>query len=158
MWKHGTSSNGKDVIVASIPDCPWNLQSKYIDYPGRNREVKQQIVEMTLNGSEGERYRPRVACQHSYSHQEIKKNSPIAMRQSVAVEPTPTLTKIGQWLSRPKWTDELGRSELDEMWSYVGKKTNLDGWHTIDRKTGKYWLMSLEREKRWDFSFNLRHY
>jgi insertion element IS1 protein InsB len=28
-------------------------------------------------------------------------------------------------------------SELDEMWSYVGKKTNPRWlWHAIDRKTG----------------------
>ncbi|WP_250126554.1 IS1 family transposase [Chroococcidiopsis sp. CCMEE 29] len=36
--------------------------------------------------------------------------------------------------------DEPGvdESELDEMWSYVGKKTNPRWlWHAIDRKTGK---------------------
>jgi len=29
-------------------------------------------------------------------------------------------------------------SELDEMWSYVGKKSNLRWlWHTIDHRTGQ---------------------
>ena len=32
----------------------------------------------------------------------------------------------------------VGESELDEMWSYVGKKSNPRWlWHAIDRKTGQ---------------------
>ncbi|WP_250126553.1 IS1-like element transposase [Chroococcidiopsis sp. CCMEE 29] len=88
--KHGTSSNGKRRYRCLNPDCPYETFSQSIDYPGRRREVKQQIVEMTLNGS-GVRDIARVLHVSTATViQELKKNSPIAMRQSVAVEPTPT--------------------------------------------------------------------
>lgn len=45
--KHGTSSNGKRRYRCLNPDCPYETFSQSIDYPGRRREVKQQIVEMT---------------------------------------------------------------------------------------------------------------
>ena len=49
--KHGTSSNGKRRYRCLNRDCPYATFSPNLDYPGRRREVKQQIVEMTLNGS-----------------------------------------------------------------------------------------------------------
>jgi transposase-like protein len=49
--KHGTSSNGKRRYRCLNPDCPYETFSQTIDYPGRRREIKQQIVEMNLNGS-----------------------------------------------------------------------------------------------------------
>jgi insertion element IS1 protein InsB len=37
-----------------------------------------------------------------------------------------------------KAESEVEESELDEMWSYVGKKTNPRWlWHAIDRETGQ---------------------
>jgi len=47
--RHGKSSNGKERLFGGrMPVSNFSLNSAY---PGRNREVKQQIVEMTLNGS-----------------------------------------------------------------------------------------------------------
>ncbi len=46
--------------------------------------------------------------------------------------------------------DEPGvdESELDEMWSYVGKKTNPRWlWHAIDRKTGQVLAYVFGRRK-----------
>lgn len=43
-------------------------------------------------------------------------------------------------VERVETDEELGveESELDEMWSYVGKKTNPRWlWHAIDRRTGQ---------------------
>jgi len=92
--KHGTSSNGKRRYRCFNPDCPYEIFSQSIDYPGWRREVKQQIVEMTLNGS-GVR---DIACVLRISTatviQELKKSS-IAMCQSVAVKPTSTRTSGG---------------------------------------------------------------
>jgi len=51
MKKHGTSSNGKRRYRCLNLDYPYETFSQSIDYPRRRREVKQQIVEMTLNGS-----------------------------------------------------------------------------------------------------------
>ena len=49
--KHGTSSNGKRRYCCLNSDCPYETFSQSIVYPGRRREIKQQIVEMTLDGS-----------------------------------------------------------------------------------------------------------
>lgn len=88
--KHGISSNGKRLYRCLNPDCPYDTFSQSIDYPGRRREAGQQIVEMTLNGS-GVRDIARVLhISTATVIQELKKNSPIAMRQSEAVGPTPT--------------------------------------------------------------------
>ncbi len=43
---------------------------------------------------------------------------------------------------------ELDESELDEMWSYVGKKKNPRWlWHAIDRKTGRVLAYVFGRRK-----------
>jgi transposase-like protein len=50
--KHGRSSyNGKAPYRCCNLDCPRLTFSLNLNYPGRNPEVKKQIVEMTLNGS-----------------------------------------------------------------------------------------------------------
>ena len=49
--RHGKSSNGKERFRCWEAECPYQTFSLNLAYPGRNREVKQQIVEMTLNGS-----------------------------------------------------------------------------------------------------------
>ncbi|MDV2996056.1 MAG: hypothetical protein N4J56_005710 [Chroococcidiopsis sp. SAG 2025] len=49
--RHGKSTNGKQRFRCLEPECPYQTFSLNSAYPGRNREVKQQIVEMTLNGS-----------------------------------------------------------------------------------------------------------
>jgi transposase-like protein len=49
--KHETSCNGKRRYRCLNQDCLYVTFSQSLDYPGRRREVKQQIVEMTLNGS-----------------------------------------------------------------------------------------------------------
>lgn len=95
MKKHGTSANGKRRYRCLNSDCPSATFSQTIDYPGRRREVKQQIIEMTLNGS-GVRDIARVLHVSTATViQELKKNSPIAMRQSVAVEQAETRTSGG---------------------------------------------------------------
>ena len=49
--RHGKSSNGKERFRCLEAECPYQTFSLNLAYPGRNREVKQQITEMTLNGS-----------------------------------------------------------------------------------------------------------
>ena len=49
--RHGKSTNGKQRFRCLESECPYQTFSLNLAYPGRNREVKQQIVEMTLNGS-----------------------------------------------------------------------------------------------------------
>lgn len=49
--RHGKSSKGKQRFRCLNCECPYQTFSLDCAYPGRKREVKQQIVEMTLNGS-----------------------------------------------------------------------------------------------------------
>ncbi len=45
--KHGKSTNGKQHFRCLEPEYPYQTFSLNLAYPGRNLEVKQQIVEMT---------------------------------------------------------------------------------------------------------------
>jgi transposase-like protein len=49
--KHGKSSNNKQRFRCLNSECPYQTFSLNLAYPGRQREVKRQIVDMTLNGS-----------------------------------------------------------------------------------------------------------
>ncbi|MBD2309926.1 IS1 family transposase [Chroococcidiopsis sp. FACHB-1243] len=49
--KHGKSVVGKQRYRCQNTNCPYRTFVLSQTYPGRTRQVKQQIVEMTLNGS-----------------------------------------------------------------------------------------------------------
>jgi transposase-like protein len=49
--KNGKSSTGQQRFRCLNSECPYSTFGLDSAYPGRKREVKQQIVEMTLNGS-----------------------------------------------------------------------------------------------------------
>jgi len=49
--KNGKSAEGKQRYRCQNPDCPYRTFILNPIYPGRTRQVKRQIVEMTLNGS-----------------------------------------------------------------------------------------------------------
>ncbi len=51
VTKYGKSPVGKQRYRCQNADCPYRTFVLTQTYPGRTREVKQQIVEMTLNGS-----------------------------------------------------------------------------------------------------------
>jgi transposase-like protein len=49
--KHGKSAVGKQRYRCQNENCPYRTFVLSQTYPGRTRQVLQQIVEMTLNGS-----------------------------------------------------------------------------------------------------------
>jgi transposase-like protein len=49
--KYGQSSNGKQRFRCLNSECPRLTFSLDLAYPGLKSQVKQQIIEMTLNGS-----------------------------------------------------------------------------------------------------------
>lgn len=49
--KNGKSAEGKQRYLCQNENCPYRTFILNQTYPGRSRQVKQQIVEMTLNGS-----------------------------------------------------------------------------------------------------------
>ena len=88
--RHGKSTNGKQRFRCLEPECPYQTFSLNLAYPGRNREVKQQIIEMTLSGS-GVRDIARVLrVSTSTVMRELKKTRSPQTRQSKAGESTAT--------------------------------------------------------------------
>ena len=51
VTKYGSPPIGKQRYCCQNENCPYRTFVLTQTYPGRTREVKQQIVEMTLNGS-----------------------------------------------------------------------------------------------------------
>ena len=83
--RHGKSTNGKQRFRCLESEGPYQTFSLNLAYPGRNREVKQQIVEITLNGS-GVRDIARVLhVSTSTVIRELKKTHSPQTRQSEAI-------------------------------------------------------------------------
>ncbi|MBV9385449.1 MAG: IS1 family transposase [Chroococcidiopsidaceae cyanobacterium CP_BM_ER_R8_30] len=84
--KNGKSAEGKQRYRCQNADCPHRTFTLDPVYPGRTRQVKQQIVEMTLNGS-GIRDIARVLHVSTATViQELKKNPTTAKRQSESIK------------------------------------------------------------------------
>ncbi|WP_250126813.1 IS1 family transposase [Chroococcidiopsis sp. CCMEE 29] len=49
--KNGKSAQGKQRYLCKNPECPYRTFILDHSYAGRTRQVKQQIIEMSLNGS-----------------------------------------------------------------------------------------------------------
>ena len=94
--RQGKSTNGKQRFRCLETACPYQTFSLNLAYPGRNREVKQQIVEMTLHGS-GVRDIARVLrVSTSTVIRELKKTRSPQTRQPEAIKPTSTRTTRGR--------------------------------------------------------------
>ena len=93
--RHGKSSNGKERFRCLEAECPYQTFSLNLAYPGRNREAKQQITEITLNGS-GVRDIARVLhISTSTGIQKLKKTRLPQTSQSKATESTSTTASRG---------------------------------------------------------------
>lgn len=100
--RHGKSSNGKQRFRCLNPECPYQTFSLDLAYPGRKREVKQQIVEMTLNGS-GVRDISRVLRVSSATViQELKKTPATRIGESSGIGATATRTSVRGNLASPR--------------------------------------------------------
>ena len=93
--RHGKSTNGKQRFRCLESECPYQTFSLNLAYPGRNREVKQQIVEMTLNGSGVRDVARVVRVSTSTVIREFKKNRSPQARQSEAIKSTSARTNRG---------------------------------------------------------------
>lgn len=101
--------------------------------------VKQQIVEITLNGSEVRYFAQVLHVSPMTVIQELKKLAHLK----------PISQNLLQWLKHENVeVDVVGveepkeasieKSELDEMWGYVDSKKNPRClWYAIDRSTGQ---------------------
>jgi insertion element IS1 protein InsB len=128
--KYGRASNGKARFRCQQRErCGRTFLQTYA-YPGRLPYVKQQMVEMTLNGS-GIRDIARVLhVGPNTVIKELKKASALSLVNTSVVEgccPDAITVEVRR----------VEAAEVDEMWSFVGKKAHQRWlWHAIDHLTG----------------------
>ncbi len=129
--KRGKTRRGTHRYLYQNTACiPQSFLLEY-RYQGRLPEVKQQILDMSLNAS-GVRDTARVL--HISPDTVLRE-----LRQKAAA-----LESVDTALLRTMDPDEIlvdiqqaGEAEIDEMWSFVGKKGNQRWlWHAIDHHTG----------------------
>ncbi len=94
-------------------------------------EVKQTIIDMSLNAS-GIRDTARVLrISTDTVLSELKKKEAILESVNTALRRTLNPTEVAVDIER------AGEAEMDEMWSFVGKKKDQRWlWHAIDHHTG----------------------
>ena len=130
--KAGKQPNGAQRYRCQSATCSRTIfQLDYSDQ-GRLPETKRRIIEMACNGS-GIRDTARVlGISTDTVLNELKKKG--AVLQSVN---TPVLAAI----NAPDTVvviDQVDEAELDEMWAYVGSKTNPRWlWQALDHRTGR---------------------
>lgn len=109
-------------------------------YADQSPAVKEQIVEMAMNAS-GIRDTARVLKISSTTViNELKKKEPALQTLNHAVLVSLNPEQVEVEICRADELDERRglSSELDEMWSFVARKSNPRGlWHAIDHHTGK---------------------
>ncbi len=129
--KRGTTSTGKQRYLCRNDECAH--RSFLLEYSDRGRlpEVKQQIVDMALNGS-GIRDTARVL--------KISKNTVLSELKKTEGVIEPVNQALLSSLNPDNITAVIQRvdeAEVDERWSYVGNKGEQRWlWHAIDHATG----------------------
>ncbi len=137
--KHGKSPEGKQRYKCRETACDGRTFILDYAYAGQSRQVKQKIVDMALNGS-GVRDTARVLhVSPSTVIRELKKRSDQLQQVNKSVlkqlDPEQVSVEI-RLVQAPEGLNGF-ESELDEMWSYVGKKDNPRWlWHAIDHQSG----------------------
>ena len=122
----GRSATGATIVI--VPRTIFLLQ--YVD-KGRLPVVKQQIVDMTLNGS-GVRDIVRVLGVSSATVIDVLKKKEPAIKQV-----NERLLKSLDAAQFDVIIRQVEDAEMDELWSFVGSKRQQRWlWHAIDHHTG----------------------
>lgn len=141
VGKHGRSPEGKKRYVCKNSACSRKTFIRDYTNLGCQPKVKDEIIEMALNSS-GIRDTARVLkISPSTVINELKK-------KESALESTNV--KYLKALDRPSNLEVVITrcSELDEMWSFVQKKSKQRWlWHAIDHHTGEILAYVLGRRK-----------
>ncbi len=131
--KHGCLKTGKQRFLCRNDACPHVTFIRDYTNLGCLTEIKNKVVDMALNGS-GIRDTARVL--------DISPPTVIKELKKKASELEPVNHDVLDYIENIqdihvviKPYDEV---ELDEMWSFVGKKSQQRWlWHAIDHQTGK---------------------
>ena len=130
--QYGKQANGTQRYRCDNPDCPRVIFLLQYHDKGRLPAVKQQIIDMRLNGS-GVRDIVRVLRVSSATVIDVLKKK------------EPTIKQVNERLLKsfdPAQLDIILRQveavEMDEMWGFVGSKSQQRWlWHAIEHHTGQ---------------------
>ena len=130
--RYGTQRNGVQRSRCNNTDCPRHLFLLQYQNQGRLPAVKQRIVDRALNGS-GIRDTARVlGVSPTTVIDTIKKKEPLIQQtnerllQTLAPAPVEVIVH------------KVEEAEIDEMWSFVGSKSQQRWlWHAIEHHTGQ---------------------
>jgi insertion element IS1 protein InsB len=129
--KRGKTTRGTQRYLCQHTACAQG--SFLLDYCNRGclPEVKHQIIDMSLNAS-GVRDAARVLrISTDTVLNELKKKGAALESVNTALLPTINPDDMAVHMAR------AGEAEIDEMWSFVGKKKEPRWlWHAIDHSTG----------------------
>jgi IS1 family transposase/transposase-like protein len=140
--KRGKSSNGKQRYECKNEDCDHSTFILEYSYLGCLPDIKDRILDMTVNAS-GIRDTARVLniCTATVINtlrsveKDLESINRKALEKLTGNPPKVLIVKVED-------------AELDEMWSFVGKKSNQRWlWHAIDHKTGQILAYVFGRRK-----------
>src|SRR6266508_5692804 len=130
--QYGKQANGTQRYRCNNPDCPRIIFLLQYQDKGRLPVVKQQIIDMTLNGS-GVRDIVRVLRVSAATVIDVLKKKEPAVKQ--------VNERLLHTLAPPQVDvilRQVDAAEVDEMWSFVGSKSQQRWlWHAIDHHTGQ---------------------
>jgi IS1 family transposase/transposase-like protein len=140
--KRGNTARGTQRYLCQNPAC--TTGSFLLDY--RNRgclpEVKELIIEMSLNASGVRDTARSLHISMNTVLSELKKKEPSLESVNTALLNTLNPDEVTVDIER------AGEAEMDEMWSFVGRKDNPRWlWHAIDHQTGEVLAYVFGRRK-----------
>ncbi len=134
--KNGKTPQGQQRFLCRESLCEGRTFIYDYAEPGQSRQVKEQIVDLPLNGSG---IRDTAGVLHDSTSTVIKelKKKNICSNKSVWKQLNPEQVEVEIHLALvPKKLNEP-ESELEQMWSYVRKKENQRWlWDAIDHHSG----------------------
>jgi IS1 family transposase len=130
--QYGKQANGTQRYRCNNLACPRTIFLLQYHDKGRLPAVKQQIVDMTLNGS-GVRDIVRVLKVSAATVIDVlKKKEPAVQQVNERLLHTLDSPQVDVILR------QVDAAEMDEMWSFVGSKSQQRWlWHAIDHHTGQ---------------------
>lgn len=139
--KHGRQPNGTQRYVCLNNECSKKTFVLQYQQRGKDPEVKKQIIEMAMNGS-GVRDTSRVlkVSQNTVMNEIKKKQKSLSQVNHCALEQAKSSDAV-----EVVYHTDVG---MDEMWSYVQKKTKPRWlWYAIDHNSSKVLAYVLGRRK-----------
>jgi insertion element IS1 protein InsB len=130
--KRGKTARGTQRYLCQNPVCASG--SFLLDYcnQGCLPEVKELIIDMSLNASGVRDTARSLHISTNTVLSELKKKESVLESVNTALLNTLNPDEVSVDIER------AGEAEMDEMWSFVGRKSNPRWlWHAIDHQTGK---------------------